>query len=180
MSRPLTRETSTHSRHSSTERVRQLRHSSTERVPQWRHSSTERVTLLKHSSTERVTQLRHSSTERVPLLKHSSTERNPLLKRSSTETFHLTRMSPLRHLFTEMCYYNKCPDLWRKSLPHATINWCNWLDFKNVIPHIFFLEQKSSRKEQNFNVFKLLQYWPIFPRDNWSNYFSPLSFILSS
>ena len=60
MSRPLTRKTSTH-----------LRHSSTERVPQSRHSSTESVTLLKHSSTERVTQLRHSSTERVTQLRHS-------------------------------------------------------------------------------------------------------------
>jgi len=102
MSRPLTRETSTHSR----------------------HSSTERVTQLRHSSTERVTQLRHSSTERVPLLKHSFTEKVPLLKRSSTETFQLTRMSPFRRFFTEMYYYNRCSDFLRKSLPHATINWC--------------------------------------------------------
>jgi len=108
-----------------------------ERVTQLRHSSTERVTLLQHSSTERVTQLRHSSTERVPLLKHSSAERNPLLKRFSTETLHLTRMSSLRHFFTEMCYYNQCSDFLRNSLPHATINWCHWPDFKNVIPHIF-------------------------------------------
>ena len=98
----LSRETSTHSR----------------------HSSTERVTQLRHSSTERVTQLRYSSTERVPLLKHSFTEKVPLLKRSSTETFQLTRMSPFRRFFTEMYYYNRCSDFLRKSLPHATINWC--------------------------------------------------------
>jgi len=149
MSRPLTMKTSTHLRHSSservpqsrhsstesvtllkhssTERVTQQRHSSTERVPQSRYSSTERVTLLKHSSAERVLQLRHSSTERVPILKHSSTEKVPLLKcsRASPETFQLTRMSPFRHFFTEMYYYNRCSDLSRKSLPYATINWCH-------------------------------------------------------
>jgi len=131
----------------------------------------ERVTLLRHSSTERVPQLRH--TERVPLLKHSSTEKTPLLRCSSTETSQLTRMFPLIHLVTEMCYYNRCSDLLRKPLPHATINLCHWLDFKNVIPHIF--EQTSSRKEQLPDVFKLVQYWPIFSRDNWSHqYFSPL------
>jgi len=66
-----------------------------------------------------------TETFRVPLLKHSSTEKVPLLKRSSTETFQLTKMSPFRHFFTEMCYYNRCSDLLQKSLPHATINWCN-------------------------------------------------------
>ena len=90
----------------------------------------ERVTLLKHSSAERVLQLRHSSTERVPIIKHSSTEKVPLLKRSSPETFQLTRMSPFRHFFTKMCYYNRCSDFLWKSVPHATINWCHWLDLK--------------------------------------------------
>jgi len=102
----------------------------------------------------------------------------PLLKRSSIESFQLNRMFPFRHLFTAMCYYNRCSDLLRQSLPHATINWCLWLDFKNVIPHIF--EQTSSRKEKLSNVVNLLQYWPILSRDNWSNCISPLSFMLSS
>jgi len=123
MCRPLTRETSTtetflygevpQSKHSSTERVTLLRHFSTERVPQSRHSSTERVTLLrhfytervphsKHSSTDRITIMRNSSIKRISLLQHSSTERTPLLRHSSTKTSQLSRMSPLRHLFTEM------------------------------------------------------------------------------
>jgi len=130
MSRPLTRETSTHLRHFSTERVPQSRHSSTERVTLLRHFSTERVPHSKHFSAERVTIMRNSSIKRVSLLKHSSTERNPLLRRSSTKTSQLNRMSPLRHLFTEMYYYNRCFDLLRKYLTHATINWCHRLDFK--------------------------------------------------
>jgi len=61
-----------------------------------------------------------------PLIKHSSKERNPLLRRSSTETSHLTRMSPFRHLFTEMCYYKRCSDLLRKSLPHEPSTGVKW------------------------------------------------------
>jgi len=128
MYRPLTRETSTTETFLYGE-VPQSRHSSTERVTLLRHS-TERVPHSKHSSTERVTIMRNSSIKRISLLKHSSTERNPLLRRSSTKTSQLSRMSPLRHLFTEMYYYNRCFDLLRKYLSHATINWCHRLDLK--------------------------------------------------
>jgi hypothetical protein len=202
MSRPLTRETSTHlrhfstervpqSRHSSTERVTLLRHFSTERVPQSRHSSTERVTLLrhfstervphsKHFSTERVTIMRNSSIKRISLLKHSSTERNPLLRRSSTKTSQLNRMSPLRHLFTEMYYYNRCFDLLRKSLTHATINWCHRLDFKKRYSKYLFWADIISQWNNllsNSNIYNTHQF---SPETIDQIIFSPLSFILSS
>jgi len=132
-SRPLTGETS-HHKYSRCLDLSRGRRPPIWDIPLWRESHNQDIPLRRESHNW-DSPLRSESPElNIPLRREV-----PLLQRSSPETFQLTRMSPFRHFFTKMCYYNRCSDLLRKSLPHATINWCHWLDFKtNVIPHIFF------------------------------------------
>jgi len=108
-------------------------------IPLRRESHNRDISLRRESHNWNIPLRSQSPKLNIPLRKEV-----PVLKRSSTEKFQLTRMSPFRHFFTEMYYYNRCSDLLRKSLPHATINWCHWLDFKKrYSSNLFWVEMIS-------------------------------------
>jgi hypothetical protein len=120
-------------------------------IPLRRESHNWDIPLRRESHNRDISLRRESHNWDIPL-RSESPESNiplrrevPVLKRSSTETFQLTRMSPFRPFFTEMYYYNRCSDLLRKSLPHATINWCHWLDFKKRCSSYLFWVGKISQ-----------------------------------
>jgi len=155
-SRPLTGETS-HHKYSRCLDLSRGRRPPIRDIPLRRESHNWDIPLRRESHNWDIPLRRESLELNIPLRREV-----PLLKRSSTETFQLTRMSLFRHLFTEMYYYNRCSDLLWKSLPHATINWCHWLDFKNVIPPIFLSRHHLARN--NFlpylNFYNTYQFSP--------------------
>jgi len=149
-SRPLTGETS-HHKNSRCLDLSRGRRPPIRDIPLRRESHNWDIPLRRESHNRDIPLRRESHNWDIPL-RSETPELNiplrrevPLLKRSSTETFQLTRMSLFRYFFNEIYYYNRCSDLLRKSLPHATINWCHWLDFKNVIPPIFLSRHHLAR-----------------------------------